>query len=203
MATGGSEKKLRIYDLSRVESGGDASMPQVTSRTGGMGNDAGPSAACYEIGQGYHGGTIKSIIWNSDSNILTTACEDRKIRWWDLRTQRPIVEHQVDGPIGTCELDHLADDAGILSIAAGKAVYFFEGSTPGLLYKRVDLDYEVASVAVNKSINRFVTGATNDTWARVHDLSTHEEIGRSKQSSMFIIIYLSLLSDTNQHCRSR
>ncbi|KAI5305219.1 hypothetical protein KEM56_004978 [Ascosphaera pollenicola] len=180
VATGGMEKKLRIYDLSRVESGDDASLLASQSRSGDMGNDAGPSAACYEIGQGTHGGTIKSIIWNSDSNVLTTACEDKKIRWWDLRTQRPIVEHQVDGPIGTCELHHLADDPGILSVAAGKTVYFFEGSTPGLLYKRVELDYEVASVAVNKSINRFVTGAANGTWARVHDLSTYEEIDVGK-----------------------
>ncbi|KAI5306222.1 hypothetical protein KEM55_008678, partial [Ascosphaera atra] len=127
-----------------------------------------------------HEGAIKSIIWSEDSNIVTTACEDRKIRWWDLRTQRPIVEHKVDGPIGTCELNALSSDPGILSVAAGKTVYFFEGATPGLLFKRVELNYEVSSVAVNKSINQFVTGALNDTWARVHDLHTYDEIETKK-----------------------
>ncbi|KAI5290519.1 hypothetical protein KEM54_001299 [Ascosphaera aggregata] len=218
VATGGVEKKLRIYDLSRAKpeagagsassaSASASSSPSqsitaratttskttrttiIPTRTTATANAADDPAVCYEIGEGVHGGTIKSIIWNNDSDILTTACEDKKIRWWDLRTQRPIVEHKVDGPIGTCELHHLSDDPGILSVAAGKTVYFFEGSTPGLLYKRVELGYEVASVAVNKSINRFVTGAANDTWARVHDLSTYEEIGKGHHGPIWSICF--------------
>lgn len=62
------EKKLRIFDLSQ---GGD-------------------SAPSYEIGAGVHTGTIKSIVWTADPNILITAAEDKKIRWWDLRTQSMI-----------------------------------------------------------------------------------------------------------------
>jgi serine-threonine kinase receptor-associated protein len=136
--------------------------------------------ASYEIGAGVHGGTIKSIVWNQDYNVVTTAAEDRKIRWWDLRSRDPIVEYGVDGTIGSCELNSLAtrpNDAGILTVAAGKSVYLFDGVQPGRLLKKVDYDYDVASAAVNSESARLVTGSANDTWARVYDLNTDEELG--------------------------
>lgn len=185
LATGGMEKKLRIFDLSQS---GTSSSPSPTSPygpTGGSGVNGGGSASTpmtsFEIGPGVHGGTIKSIIWNQDHNIITTACEDRKIRWWDLRSRLPFVEHTVDGTIGSCELNALStspNDPGILSVAAGKSAYFFEGTSPGRLYRKVDFKYEVASVAVNNQTGRFVTGSVGDTWARVYDLETNEELGR-------------------------
>jgi serine-threonine kinase receptor-associated protein len=143
----------------------------------------------YEIGPGVHGGTIKSIIWNQDYNILTTAAEDRKIRWWDLRSRHPVVEYVVDGTIGSCELNSLAtmpNDPGILSVAAGKSVYLFDGAAPGRLLKKADFKYEVASVAVNNETGRFVTGgAGEDTWARVYDLHTDEELGMEPSYFLF------------------
>lgn len=179
LATGGMEKKLRIFDLTRGggETSNDGSSPPVTN------NDSSNGVTSYEIGAGVHGGTIKSIIWNTDYNILTTAAEDRKIRWWDLRSRRPVVEYSVEGTIGSCELNVLAtrpNEAGILSVAAGKSVYLFDGAMPGRLLKKVDFRYEVASVAVNNETGRFVTGgAGEDTWARVYDLHTDEELGLS------------------------
>lgn len=173
------EKKLRIFDLTRGggETSNDGSSPPVTN------NDSSNGVTSYEIGAGVHGGTIKSIIWNTDYNILTTAAEDRKIRWWDLRSRRPVVEYSVEGTIGSCELNVLAtrpNEAGILSVAAGKSVYLFDGGMPGRLLKKVDFRHEVASVAVNNETGRFVTGgAGEDTWARVYDLHTDEELGLS------------------------
>lgn len=84
LATGGFEKKLRIFDLTR--SGGSNSSSPTSPSPGENGNGASPITS-YEIGPGAHGGTIKSIVWNQDYNILTTAAEDRKVRWWDLRTR--------------------------------------------------------------------------------------------------------------------
>ncbi|KAL1878926.1 hypothetical protein Plec18167_004221 [Paecilomyces lecythidis] len=173
VATGGAEKKLRIFDLTRGETS-NASSP-----TSPNANGTGSASTSYEIGPGVHAGTIKSIVWNQDYNILTTAAEDRKIRWWDLRSRHPVVEYAVEGTIGTCELNSLAtspNDPGILSIAAGKSVYFFDGANPGRLLKKVDFKYEVVSVAVNNETGRFVTGAGDDTWARVYDLHTDEEL---------------------------
>ncbi|KAF4763822.1 hypothetical protein HAV15_000234 [Penicillium sp. str.  len=176
LATGGAEKKLRIFDLTRGGSSSTGSTPPIpSSATPATEN----GVASYEIGAGVHGGTIKSIVWNQDYNIVTTAAEDRKIRWWDLRSRHPIVEYGVDGTIGSCELNSLAtrpNDAGILTVAAGKSVYLFDGVQPGRLLKKVDYDYDVASAAVNSESGRLVTGSANDTWARVYDLNTDEEL---------------------------
>lgn len=179
LATGGMEKKLRIFDLTRSE-GSDTSSP-TSHNDPSTANGAASATASYEIGPGVHGGSIKSIIWNQDYNILTTACEDRKIRWWDLRSRHPCAESTVDGSIGTCELNALStnpNDPGVLCVAAGKSAYFFHGAIPGRLLKKVDFSYELASAAVNSQACRFVTGATGDTWARVYDLDTDEELGK-------------------------
>lgn len=180
LATGGMEKKLRIFDLTRSEASNTSSPTSPIGSPAPNGNST--ATTSYEIGPGVHGGTIKSIIWNQDYNILTTACDDRKIRWWDLRSQHPCFEFTVDGAIGSCELNMLStvpNDPGILSVAAGKSAYFFDGAAPGRLHKKVDFPYEPASVAVNSQAGRFVTGSTGDTWARVYDLDTDEELGKS------------------------
>lgn len=165
LATGGMEKKLRIFDLSR----GDASSasPQET-----------PS---YEIGAGVHGGTIKSIVWGADPNTIITAAEDKKIRWWDLRQQNTIGEFTVDGVVGTCELDNTSSD-GVLSVAAGRSVYFFNSPSPASLIKSIKTKYEIASVALHSGQRKFVTGGSNqnDTWVRVWDFDEETELETNK-----------------------
>lgn len=163
-----------------TRSGGGSNSSSPTSPSTGENGAGAHAATSYEIGPGVHGGTIKSVIWNQDYNILTTAAEDRKIRWWDLRARHPVVEYTVDGPLGTCELNSLAvrpNDPDILSVAAGRSVYLFDGLVPGRLLKKLDFRYEVASAAVNNETGRLVTGSTDDTWARVYDLHTDEELG--------------------------
>lgn len=205
LATGGMEKKLRIFDLSNSIGPSPTASP-----TGGA--DAPPPASStplatppsYEIGPGVHEGTIKSIVWATDLNVLITAADDKKIRWWDLRTRSPIGEHAVEGTVGTCELNmalpspdtpdapiingsdaHGSNSlgtpgAGVLSVAAGKKVYFFDGARPGTLLKSVTTPYEIASVALHSGQRRFVTGGAGDTYMRVWDYDSEAELEMGK-----------------------
>ncbi|EMC93740.1 hypothetical protein BAUCODRAFT_205414 [Baudoinia panamericana UAMH 10762] len=168
LATGGMEKKLRVYDLSRATS--EASPTNGVNGTTTTTNpaDASPS---YEIGDSQHQGAIKSIVWSRDPSIITTASDDKQIRWWDLRTRTSIASHSIDALPGSCELNAGLDHnpEGTLSVAAGKNVYFFDGARPGQLIKHIKTNREVASVALNGEARRFVTGSPSDTWVHLWD----------------------------------
>ena len=174
LATGGMEKKLRIYDLSRVSQGDTGAATNGTN-----GADTTPS---YEIGAGEHQAAIKSIIWSRDPNIMTTAADDKKIRWWDLRTRSSIASHDIEGLPGSCELNLGGGNnpEGVVSVAAGKNIYIFDGGRPGQLFKHIRTDREVASVAVNGEASRFVTGSPSDTWVHVWDLDSEQELETGK-----------------------
>ncbi|EGP89277.1 unnamed protein product [Zymoseptoria tritici ST99CH_1A5] len=170
LATGGMEKKLRIFDLSHT---GDDN-----SSTSEITNGSSPEPSSYEIGAGEHQGAIKSIIWSRDPNVLITAADDKKIRWWDLRARSLIASYDIAGLPLSCELNAgLAGyPEGIISVAAGKNIYFFDGARPGQLIKHIATEREVASVALNGDAKRFVTGCPNDTWVHVWDWETEREV---------------------------
>jgi len=169
LATGGMEKKLRVFDISRATS--DSAQP-------GEG-DTSPS---YEIGAGDHTAAIKSVIWTRDPNILTTASDDKTLRWYDLRTRSSIASFSLAAPPTSYELNSPLPEspAGTLSCAAGKNVYFLSGSSPGTLLKHITTDHDVASVALNGEARKFVTGSSHDTWVHVWDYDSDKEMETGK-----------------------
>lgn len=173
MATGGRERKLRIFDLTRGRTGSSSASADVS---GGTGSES--SIEGHELAPNTHSDTIKSVIWNVDYNIITTA-DDRNVRWFDLRSQEPIFTFNTKDEIMSCELQVMGSgDAGIISVAAGKSCIFFKGGRPGEVVKTMNFDQDIASVAVNHRTRRVVTGGKNETWARVWDLETEEELGK-------------------------
>jgi serine-threonine kinase receptor-associated protein len=176
VATGGAEKKLRIWDLSRAGASGEG------ANGANGGSEEANGATSWEIGAGVHEATINSIVWSPDSHVLITAADDKKLRWWDLRTQSLVGEYTLEGQIGTCEIDSipLSGSSGTLSVAAGNSAYFFEADKPACLIKQVKTPYEVATVTLNGAARKFVTGHRNDTWVRVwdYDTETETEIGK-------------------------
>ena len=172
LATGGMEKKLRIWDLSRAGTVDNGN----TTPNAHMSDDA-----AYEIGQGEHGASIKSIVWShGDNNIITTACDDKKIRWWDVRSRSAIASYNVEGLIGSCELSTDGIDGapeGTLSVAAGRNIYFFHGGRPGQLLDHKKTEHDMSSVTLCGSQRRYVTGSSADTFVRVWDLDTGAELG--------------------------
>ncbi|CAG8975498.1 hypothetical protein HYALB_00004817 [Hymenoscyphus albidus] len=192
LATGGMEKKLRLFDLSKHA----AILPPNTKSTpkkmvvnpegktnGALDRSLIGAEEGFEIGPGVHKGTIKAIVWSKDPNILVTAADDKVIRWWDLRTQSVVQEKTVQGDIGSCEFTNYqpqpTDIGGgypVLVIAAGKTVYFYGGPDSRNLIKSVDLPYEVASAALHPTQRKFVTGGIKDTWAKVYNYDTEQEL---------------------------
>ncbi|WPH03255.1 Hypothetical protein R9X50_00613200 [Acrodontium crateriforme] len=184
LATGGMEKKLRVFDLSRASTNGATN-----------GTPAVDTTPFYEVGAGEHQAAIKSIIWSRDPNILTTAADDKKIRWWDLRAQTQIASHEIDGLPGSCELNGSLNgnphDGGTVSVAAGKNIYFFDGARPGQLVKHIKTNKEVASVALNGEAKRFVTGSPGDTWVHVWDYESESELetGRGHHGPVWTVCF--------------
>lgn len=167
------EKKLRLFDLSIVQSavspGGDSTL--IAANKG------------YELGAGVHQGAIKAIVWTYNPNILVTVADDKLIRWWDLQTNSVIQEQEISGDIGSCEFNSYSGGAKsigggkpVLAIAAGKTLYFYGGDDARTLLKKVVLPYEAASVALHAEQRKFVVGGAKDTWAKVYNWDTEEEI---------------------------
>ena len=93
-------------------------------------------------------------------------------------------EQSFQGDIGSCELTNVPSDpsdigAGlpVLTIAAGKTIYFYSGHDARTLLKSVVLPYEVASAALHPGQRKFVTGGIKDTWAKVYDYDSELELG--------------------------
>ena len=191
LATGGHEKKLRVYDLSHqltispetsdpssptTAANGNSLTNGTTKDTSNAQSTTATNISSHEIGPGVHQGSIKSIIWAPENpHVITTACEDQQIRWWDLRSRSSIATCSLDGPLGSAEYA-----TGVLSVAAGKSAYFFSGSTPGQLLKKVDTGRELATVALHAGARKFVTGGAGDTWVRIWDFEREEEIDIGK-----------------------
>jgi serine-threonine kinase receptor-associated protein len=193
LATGGVEKKLRIFDLSKVGAISNPSAAPTQKKMVGS-SDAKVNGTAdrstigaeegFEVGAGVHKGTIKSIVWTKDPNVLVTACDDKAIRWWNLRTQSVVQEQLVQGDIGSCEFTNVLPQPGdigggfpVLVIAAGKTVYFYGGQDSRTLIKSVALPYDVASAALHPAQRKFVTGGIKDTWAKVYDYDSEQELG--------------------------
>ena len=179
LATGGFEKKLRIFDLhDRPVSSPSASSDIVTPLT------IEPSKA-FEIGQGTHTDPIKFIVWAKDPTVLITA-SGSTLRWFDVPTRSCVRELRLDGEITSCELVCLAGDFSsptdiggglpVLAVAAGKTAYFWGGERSDDELKQMTLPHGIASVALDLKGRKVVVGEEPGTWARVYTWDNAREI---------------------------
>lgn len=173
VATGGMERKLRIFDLSELSA----------TATGYPGTI--PASAGFEIAEGVHGASIKFICWTQDPNVIVTA-SDKTLRWLDLPSRTCVLEKVLDGEIKSCEMTSISptyaspSDIGggqpILSVTAGKTVYFWGGDRAMTELKRFVLSYSIASVALDVKGRKFVVGEEPGTWAKVIQYDDEKEI---------------------------
>jgi len=43
--------------------------------------------------------------------------------------------------------------------------------------KTLDLDYDVSTVSIHPSLEKFVTGTSSDPWVRIHDYQSGAQLG--------------------------
>ena len=102
IATGGHEKRLRLFDLQQVSKPRDV---------------------------GRHDGTIKSVVWDrkdGGDNTIITSGDDKKIVWWDTRSTLPSLEHTTEEVITSMEQ---SIDCNVITVTAGRTVLIFDSST--------------------------------------------------------------------------
>ena len=184
IATGGMEKKLRIFDLADEKPQPSSPSPNaplepVTLHHG----------RAHEIGEGVHKEAIKFIVWTRVPTTLITAA-GKTLRWFDIPSKSCIKEEVLGGEITSCELVSLAPsyaaatDIGggqpVLAVASGKTVSFWGGETMTQELKRFTLDHGAASVGLDVKGRKFVVGEDPGTWVRVYTWEDGKEIGESR-----------------------
>jgi serine-threonine kinase receptor-associated protein len=178
VATGGFEKKLRIFDFHdqkpTPDPSGNGPVTPVTIE----------ASRAFEIGEGVHKEAIKFIIWAQDPRVLVTASGDT-LRWFDLPSRSCIRELRLEGEIKSCELVSLAPsyssptDIGglpVLAVAAGKTAYFWGGPRAEDELKQIKLPHGIASVGLDLKGRKFVVGEEPGTWARVYSWDDGKEL---------------------------
>ena len=182
VATGGMEKKLRIFDLALEKP--QPSSPSVNSIVEPVTiqhRDA------HEIGEGVHKDAIKFIVWTMTPTVLITA-SGKILRWFDIPSKRCVQQVELPGEITSCERVSLASnysattDIGggspVLAVASGKTVSFWGGETMSQELNRFDLGHGAASVGLDLKGRKFVVGEEPGTWVRVYSWDDSKEIGK-------------------------
>ncbi|KAK2073441.1 hypothetical protein P8C59_007726 [Phyllachora maydis] len=171
LATGGFEKKLRIYDLVEEK-------PLPSPNTDGPVTPVTiPPSKAFEIGEGTHTKPIKFICWATDPNVLITASGEH-LRWFDLPSRRCIREVNFGDEIKSCEFVSLAPDytspshigggLPVLAVAAGKSVAFWGGPRAEDEIKRFTLKHTAVSVGLDLKNNKFIVGEEPGTVGHVY-----------------------------------
>lgn len=102
IATGGHEKRLRLFDLQHPSKPRDV---------------------------GRHDGTIKSVVWDHKdlgNNTIVTSGDDKKIVWWDTRSVASSSEYKTDDSITSMEQ---SIDYNVVTVTAGRTVFIFDSAT--------------------------------------------------------------------------
>lgn len=148
--SGGSEKKIRIFDLAK------------------------PNAAP-QVFEG-HTSTVSHLTLTPDPNLLASCAAERDIKIWDIRTGD--VAHKLETADPTTGLT-LSNCGAVLSTTSGKTVTMWNSTTFSKI-KSFDLPQTVDCVAFNPATNHFVTGSDSELWVRSYDFESGEELACNK-----------------------
>lgn len=149
IATGGQEKKMRVFDVRSAE------------------------PTCEFDG---HTGNIRSVVWDKrqgkDGQTVLSAGEDKVMRVWDLRARKERSTWQAPDGAAFTSLEMCE---GYITVTAGRTVYFLDPDTHAI-QKQVETAYDVSAVSLNPQHTKFVTGGSSELWVRVYDFESGKEL---------------------------
>jgi len=147
LITGGLDKTLRIFDLSKPEG-----EPQQMEG---------------------HTQSVKQIVWSKqDPNIVISGGGDNALRIWDVRTLKEVKNIPVKSAVTSIDLSL---DNKHMTATAGKEVFFYDAAKFELV-KSYSLSLELNSASLAPDAQTFVVGGSSDFWARVYEFSTGKEL---------------------------
>lgn len=147
IVTGGPERLLRIFDLSRPDA-----EPTVLSSA--------PD-------------NIRNAIWSQDNSSILVSYIDRPgIDIFDIRSTSIVRTLESKGPVTSIEL---TDNGQYIVTTDGHAITFRQGSTYNEIKSHQVEGYIAESASYCPEKNKFVAGGS-DMWVHVHDFSTGGEI---------------------------
>jgi serine-threonine kinase receptor-associated protein len=163
LATAGHEGILRIFDLEKV-----LIQKQYTP--------------LLEIPHEGYPAISKLNWWNND--IVLTGAKDGKIRFWDVNAAinnkgailTPIAVIDTDEGAEIRDME-ISASGQILSVAAGKKVYFFDMVTKNRM-KSYDMPIhfrDEGGCSLHPDGSKFIAGGS-DLWVRVFDVATGQEL---------------------------
>jgi len=148
--TGGAEKKLRVWDLEKTDA-----EPQVL------------------LG---HTATISRCFAAPDANLLISSGDEKGIKVWDLRTMEVVKTLATEAPVTDVNVSF---GDGVLAATAGSTVHFFDANTFEAL-QSYTLSQPLNCVSYHPEVGKFVTGSSEELWARVYDYASGQEIACNK-----------------------
>lgn len=164
LLTAGHEKLLRVFDVLGVKE--QLQMYKADGRTGIVVMPPPPLAQMQTQQQ------IRKIAVLSDK-LAVTGEVDGTITVWNLDSYEQVKQFKVDADVMDMEASR---DGQVLTVAAGKQVYFFDASKDFALLHAYAMPISFAEeggASLHPTEPKFVAGGS-DTWVRVFDFDTGE-----------------------------
>jgi serine-threonine kinase receptor-associated protein len=147
LATGGQDKKLRIFDLGRPEGG---------------------AAATFELPD-----KVRKVVWLPDGRRVVVGTDDGFVRLYDAASGAVVVQKDL-GSGGVMDVE-LSNDASVLTVAAGATVAVLATDSLETRHKHT-LPTVVEGASLHPVHKRhFIAGGT-DVWVRMFDVVTGAEL---------------------------
>jgi len=148
--TGGMEKKLRLFNLSRPDA-----EPVVM--------EGAPSG-------------IRQAVWFSDDKLILCACNDTAgISMWDARSLSQVKQLDTANPVTSIELSR---DGLWMTTCAGRDINFWDLNKLEVV-KTHTMEFEMESASLHPGGDKFVAGG-EDMWVRLYDFQTGGELECNK-----------------------